>query len=193
MINNFSSILLFFIVLQSIGCNANDAPKNSNSIKAIEEKEDSTKISTVDSIVTNEKIVATCQQIECALWAKVNLSEQKMELYENGVLTNTFKVSTGDKRHKTPAMNRRFGGRMYLKYTSKKFPGGDFMGLGNMPYVVFVKGGYAIHGTTPGNFNRLGKVASHGCIRLHPDNAKIFFELIKKVGNDNTWITVANE
>jgi lipoprotein-anchoring transpeptidase ErfK/SrfK len=79
---------------------------------------------------------------------------------------------------------------MYKKYTSKKFPGGNYMGLGNMPYVIFIKGGYAIHGTTPGNFNKLGRVASHGCIRLHPNNAKVFYDLIKTVGAHNTWITV---
>lgn len=131
-----------------------------------------------------------CKQISCAVWAQVNLTQQRMYLYENGKLLDTFKVSTGDRRHKTPIMDRRFGGRLYRKYTSRKFPGGDYMGLGNMPYVVFIKGGYAIHGTTPGNFAKLGKVASHGCIRLHPDHAKIFYDLIKKAGAANTWISV---
>lgn len=81
-------------------------------------------------------------------------------------------------------------GPVFTHYTSKKFPGGDFQGLGNMPYAVFVKGGYAIHGTTPGNFARLGHPASHGCIRLHPENAKVFYELVVRVGLRNTWVTV---
>ena len=64
------------------------------------------------------------------------------------------------------------------------------MGMGNMPYVVFIRGGYAIHGTTPGNFAKLGTPASHGCIRLHPVNARIFYELVKLTGLADTWITV---
>jgi lipoprotein-anchoring transpeptidase ErfK/SrfK len=143
-----------------------------------------------DSVTIKETLKANCTQIQCAVWANVNLTEQQMYLYENGNIVGTYKVSSGDRKHKTPIMDRRFGGRMYLKYTSKKFPGGNYMGLGNMPYVVFIKGGYAIHGTTPGSFKKLGKVASHGCIRLHPDNAKIFYDLIKKYGASNTWITV---
>ncbi|QLH48282.1 MAG: L,D-transpeptidase [Bacteroidota bacterium] len=39
----------------------------------------------------------------------------------------------------------------------------------------------------------MGKKASHGCIRLHPDQAKIFFELVRKVGIENTWITVLED
>jgi len=53
---------------------------------------------------------------------------------------------------------------------------------------VFFHGGYAIHGTT--DIRRLGKPASHGCVRLHPDNAKIFFQMVKDFGMENTLITV---
>ncbi|HQX95541.1 MAG TPA: L,D-transpeptidase family protein, partial [Chitinophagaceae bacterium] len=49
---------------------------------------------------------------------------------------------------------------------------------------------YAIHGTTTGNFAKLGTRASHGCIRLHPDNAKIFNALVKTVGLNNTWVSI---
>jgi len=59
-----------------------------------------------------------------------------------------------------------------------------------MPYVVFVKGGYAIHGTTKGSIKLLGKKVSHGCIRLHPDNAKIFFDLVTARGINQTWISI---
>ena len=87
-------------------------------------------------------------------------------------------------------MDLRPSGPVFRKYTSRKFPGGNYKGLGNMPYVVFVRGGYAIHGTTSGNIPKLGKKASHGCIRLHPDNGKIFNELVRKAGLSNTWVTI---
>ena len=57
-----------------------------------------------------------------------------------------------------------------------------------MPWSVFFHGGYAIHGTT--DVWHLGHPASHGCIRLKPDNAKIFYTLVLKNGSDNTTITI---
>jgi lipoprotein-anchoring transpeptidase ErfK/SrfK len=53
---------------------------------------------------------------------------------------------------------------------------------------VFFHGGYAIPGTT--EVRRLGRPASHGCIRLHPDNAKVFYTLVLKNGRENTTITI---
>lgn len=69
-------------------------------------------------------------------------------------------------------------------------PGGDYNGLGNMPYAVFVRGGYAIHGTTKGNWPKLGTPASKGCIRLHPDNGFIFNRLVRAVGVRAAWVSV---
>ena len=131
-----------------------------------------------------------CRQKQCRLWANVIKSKQMLYLYLDGVLADSFKVSTGDTKHETPTFDTRPSGPMFKKYTSRKFPGGNYQGLGNMPYVVFIKGGFAIHGTTTGNIPRLGKKASHGCVRLHPDNGKLFFELVNAVGLSDTWITI---
>ena len=99
-------------------------------------------------------------------------------------------VSTGINGRNTPNFETHPNGRIYDRYTSKKFPGGDFNGLGNMPYAVFISGGFAIHGTGKGNWPKLGSRASHGCIRLHPDNALIFNRLVRKNGISEVWITV---
>lgn len=144
----------------------------------------------IDDSTKTIPIANPCAQIQCPLWARVNISQQRLYLYIDGVISDTFNVTTGDKKHATPSMDRHPSGPMFTKYTSKKFPGGNFMGLGNMPYVVFIRGGYAIHGTTPGNFKKLGSRGSHGCIRLHPTNAKIFFDLVKKIGLNNVWVTI---
>lgn len=130
------------------------------------------------------------RQIQCRVWARISKSKQILYLYVDGHMVDTFKVSTGDKKHETPLMDLRPSGPIFQKYTSRKFPGGNYNGLGNMPYVVFVRGGYALHGTTKGNIPKLGKKASHGCVRLHPDNAKIFNELVRKAGLANTWVTI---
>ncbi len=136
------------------------------------------------------KIVSNCRQIDCKVWAKISKSKQMLFLFVDGALVDSFKVSTGDTKHETPTFDVRPSGPIFKKYTSKKFPGGNYKGLGNMPYVVFINGGFAIHGTTTGNIPRLGKKASHGCIRLHPDHGKLFFELIKETGLSNAWITI---
>ncbi len=132
----------------------------------------------------------SCKGKDCLLYAEVVKSVQTLYLYIYGELKDSFKVSTGIKKYETPVMNTRPAGPVLTKYTSRKFPGGNYKGLGNMPYVVFIRGGYGIHGTTPGNFSKLGTRASHGCIRLHPDNARVFNELVKLFGLDHTWVVV---
>jgi hypothetical protein len=134
--------------------------------------------------------IPQCIEIECSVFIHVVKSSQTLYLYENGALIDTFSVSTGTKNHPTPDINMRPNGPTFIKYTSKKYPEGNYKGLGNMPYVIFIKGGYAIHGTTPGNFLKLGHRASHGCLRLHPDNAKKVFDLVNLYGLENTWVKV---
>lgn len=149
-------------------------------------------IRTLDSFYAGDSSTARsdCREKECGLYVFVQKSRQVLYLYIHGELKDSFPVSTGRKNYTTPDMDRHPSGPVFTRYTSRKFPGGNYKGLGNMPYAVFVKGGYAIHGTTPGNFSRLGSVASHGCIRLHPDNARVFYELVKLFGLKNTWVKV---
>jgi lipoprotein-anchoring transpeptidase ErfK/SrfK len=127
---------------------------------------------------------------EARIWLEISKASQHLYLHIDGELIDSFKVSTGLKKYETPLFDKQPSGPQFTKYSSKKYPGGNYNGLGNMPYVIFIQGGYAIHGTTVGNFKKLGYKASHGCIRLHSDNAKIVFELVKTAGIKNTWITV---
>jgi len=138
----------------------------------------------------NPDIPQPCRDTGCILHAEVRRSNQTLYLRIGGELKDSFPVSTGMKKYETPDIEQHPRGPLFVKYISKKFPGGNYMGLGNMPYAVFIRGGYAIHGTTKGNFKKLGKPASHGCIRLHPDNARIFYELVKRIGLANTWVVV---
>lgn len=131
-----------------------------------------------------------CKRNECAVWAMVDKSEQRLYLYVNGVFQSVWPVSTGVAGHGTPNFDTHPDGRIYDSYTSKKYPGGDFNGLGNMPYAVFISGGFAIHGTSQGNWAKLGTRASHGCVRIHPDNAFQFNRLVRSVGVGNVWVTI---
>jgi hypothetical protein len=131
-----------------------------------------------------------CKGRDCMLYLEVDKKRQYLFLYLLGELKDSFAVSTGKGKYETPVMDLRPHGPVVTKYSSKKFPGGNYMKLGNMPYAIFLQGGYAIHGTTPGNFAKLGTPASHGCVRIHPDNAKVLNSLVKTVGLRQTWVSV---
>lgn len=150
---------------------------------------------TVDSLGTKKvaKKGNGCSREKCDVFAKVSLKKQSLTLYVNGNYVTEIPVSSGKKGHGTPSMDRHPAGPIVKKYTSKKYPGGNYDGLGNMPYAVFISGGYAIHGTTYGNISKLGRKASHGCIRIHPENAKLFNQIVSKAGVENTWVTISNE
>lgn len=113
--------------------------------------------------------------------AKIDISEQRMKVYANGKAIHSWPVSTGRRGYRTPTGTFR-PGRMHRRYFSKKYYNSP------MPYSVFFYGGYAIHGTNA--IKRLGRPASHGCIRLHPKNAARLFSLIRKHGKSQTRIRI---
>jgi lipoprotein-anchoring transpeptidase ErfK/SrfK len=137
--------------------------------------------------------VGGCYRQSCPVWAHVSKRNQRLYVYINGKKTYEWKVSTGKSGHGTPNFDKNPDGRIYQKYSSGKYPGGDYNGLGNMPYAVFISGGFAIHGTPAGNWKFLGTPASHGCIRVHPSNAQIFNKLVRTYGISNVWISVNSD
>lgn len=101
--------------------------------------------------------------------AKVDLSSQRMHVYVNGKKRYTWRVSTGKRGWETPAGAYR-PIRTYKSYYEKKWNM-------SLPWLVLIShDGIGIHGT--GATGRLGRTASHGCIRLHPSNAKKFYSLV---------------
>lgn len=143
-------------------------------------------------------LAAFCREMECPVFIDVVQTQrpQKAYVYYNGQLvadyqgnTNGFLASTGVTGN-TPPFNQHPGGPIYTKFTSPLYPTGDWNGLGNMPYSIAIAGNFAIHGTPTSNWPKLGQPASHGCIRLHPLNAKILNGLVRQVGLTNTWIRV---
>jgi lipoprotein-anchoring transpeptidase ErfK/SrfK len=115
------------------------------------------------------------------LVAKVDLSSQTMRVYANGKMLHSWRVSTGRRGYRTPTGTYRpkFLKRMHYSRKYNNSP---------MPYSVFYHGGYAIHGT---NYTRrLGRPASHGCVRLHPANARRLYGLIRANGRGNTRIII---
>lgn len=118
---------------------------------------------------------------EAGLVAKVDLSSQTLTVINNGRVMYRWPVSTARRGYRTPTGSWS-AKRIHRMWYSRKYD------MSPMPYSVFYNGGYAIHGT--GAIGRLGRPASHGCVRLHPANAKVFYSLVKQNGMRNTRIVV---
>jgi lipoprotein-anchoring transpeptidase ErfK/SrfK len=118
-----------------------------------------------------------------SLTARIDISSQTMTVSEYGRVIHRWPVSTARRGYRTPRGTYR-PIRMHRMWHSRKYHNSP------MPYSVFFHGGYAIHGTY--ETRNLGRPASHGCVRLHPRDAAIFFAMVKDVGPGNTRIVVAN-
>jgi hypothetical protein len=68
---------------------------------------------------------------------------------------------------------------------SKKFPLGK--GGARMPYCMFYRGGYAIHGS----YEVPGHHASHGCVRIFVEDAAWLYREFVTVGETQVWIDQA--
>lgn len=113
--------------------------------------------------------------------AKVSISQQRMQVLIDGRSTFVWKVSTARRGYVTPKGSYK-PTRMHEMWYSKKYDNAP------MPHSVFFNGGYAVHATN--QVSRLGRPASHGCVRLHPDNAADFYELVQAYGPKNTSIQI---
>ncbi len=113
--------------------------------------------------------------------ATVDLSSQRMSVKVDGVKKYSWIVSTGKAGWRTPVGSYQ-PLTTYRQYYSQQF-------RMSLPYTVLISDkGYAIHGTSA--IGRLGGPASHGCIRLHPNNAAIFYKLVTSYGLWNTRVDV---
>lgn len=105
--------------------------------------------------------------------AVVDKSSQSMSVYQGGRRLYSWRVSTGRKGYGTPTGTWSVK-RMHKEYYSRKYDGAP------MPYAMFYNGGFAVHATYA--TKRLGRPASHGCVRLAPGNAAKLFALVRRHG-----------
>jgi lipoprotein-anchoring transpeptidase ErfK/SrfK len=117
------------------------------------------------------------------LQVNVDVGGQVMEVYVDGELQHRWPVSTGRDGFDTPGGNYK-PQRLEKEWYSRKYDNAP------MPNAVFFNGGYAIHGTN--DTKRLGRQASHGCIRLAPDHAAELYDLIEDHGARRTRIIIDN-
>jgi lipoprotein-anchoring transpeptidase ErfK/SrfK len=119
---------------------------------------------------------------EPRLLITINKVSQKMTVSLDGDTVYRWPVSTGARGYDTPSGNfRPF--RMEKEHYSKEWDDAP------MPHsIFFTPRGHAVHGSF--HVKSLGRRASHGCVRLHPDNAAKLFALVKKTGMSNTRVVV---
>jgi L,D-transpeptidase catalytic domain len=118
-----------------------------------------------------------------AVLVNIDISSQAMSVRVNGWSYGYWRVSTARSGYYTPRGSYSVK-RTAKIYYSKKYDNAP------MPYSVFFHGGYAIHGT--GNIRNLGRPASHGCVRLHPNNAAALYALVQHYGARRTRITLTD-
>lgn len=116
-----------------------------------------------------------------SITARISISSQTMTVTQNGFVMYKWKVSTARNGYVTPT------GSWKAKWASRNHRSRKYDNA-PMPYAIFFNGGYAVHATF--DLKRLGRPASHGCIRLHPSNAATFFSLAQKYGLSNTKVVV---
>lgn len=123
---------------------------------------------------------------------------QTYEAYLDGQLLHRFIISTGKGEVVTIPPNERYpNGHSYLAETYEGFfkihsrsryhKSGKWGGA-DMPFANFFHGGIAFHETD--HLDELGRRASGGCVRMHPRDARIMWDLVSQVGVEDTMVVV---
>lgn len=113
-----------------------------------------------------------------AIWERrieISLSEQWLSAYEGDLLVFRAPVATGRDGFNTPVGDYA----IYSKYDMQTMTGcmgGECWNVPNIPWVQYVVGGVALHGTYWHNNHGTGVRPSHGCINLRIEDAQWLYE-----------------
>ncbi len=115
----------------------------------------------------------------------IDKSTQEMTVFVDGLERYSWKVSTGRGQYDTPTGTFTPTSMNEIWY-SKQWDNSP------MPHAIFfMTDGHAIHGTH--EVKNLGKPASHGCVRLAPENAATLYAMVEKTGMENTQVVLSGE
>jgi hypothetical protein len=130
-------------------------------------------------------VAAAGTPARAAVLITVDKSTQRMTVEVDGELRWTWPVSTGQLAYDTPS-GRYTAFRMEADHFSKEWDDAP------MPHsIFFTQKGHAIHGYL--NTSHIGSPASHGCVRLAPDNAAKLYALVEKQGMTNTKVVLTGD
>ena len=115
----------------------------------------------------------------------IDKSTQQMTVFVDGVQKYDWPVSTGKRGYSTPSGTFAALSMNEIWY-SKEWENAP------MPHAIFfIKDGHAIHGSY--EVKHLGQPASHGCVRIDPQNATLLYDLVKESGLENTQVVLSGE
>ncbi len=129
--------------------------------------------------------VASASPAAAAIIVNIDKSTQSMTVTVDGAPRYIWPVSTGKPGYDTP--NGVFRpNRMDADHLSQEWDNAP------MPNTIFFDlHGHAIHGFL--DTRRIGSAASHGCVRLAPENAAILFSLVGSQGMKDTTVVVSGQ
>src|SRR5215469_10040014 len=113
---------------------------------------------------------ATSSAANAGVVVRVSKSRQMMYVYVDGVLERAWPVSTARGGYSTPSGT-------YRPTAFDRFHRSSKYHNSPMPYSIFFQAAYSIHGSY--DVGHLGRPASHGCIRLDPENASELYGLVR--------------
>ena len=117
-----------------------------------------------------------------AVLINIDKTNQKMTVFLDGVEKYDWPVSTGKAGYSTPSGTYTATSMNEMWY-SKQWDNAA------MPHsIFFMKDGHAIHGSS--EVKNLGSPASHGCVRISPENAATLYALVAKHGLQNTQVAL---
>jgi hypothetical protein len=115
----------------------------------------------------------------------IDKSTQQMTVAVDGVTRWQWPVSTGRSGYDTPSGSFQ-AFRMEAEHYSKEWDDAP------MPHsIFFTKVGHAIHGYL--DTRNIGSPASHGCVRLRPENAAKLYALVEQQGVLNTKVVLRGD
>jgi hypothetical protein len=113
---------------------------------------------------------------------EIDKSAQRMVVSQDGAMLYTWPVSTGARGYDTP-------GGAYTPFRMEKEHYSREWDDAPMPHSIFFTArGHAIHGTE--HIRNIGRPASHGCVRLEPENARVLFGLVRQEGMANVKVVL---
>ena len=133
-------------------------------------------------LLASMSISASAAASGMKLLVVISKVSQHMTVTVDGQRQYEWLVSTGGAGYDTPS-GTFHPFRLEKDHFSKEWDDAP------MPYSMFFTGeGHAIHGSY--HIARLGTRASHGCIRLAPQNAAALYALVEKAGFKNTTFQI---
>ena len=120
-------------------------------------------------------------------WIDIDLSEQRMEVYEGQTFVRSFIISSG--RRGTPTVTGIF--RIWGKTPVQDMSGGSrangtYYYVSRVPWVQYFFEGYALHGAYW--HDKFGQPMSHGCINMKVDEAEWLFQWASPVMEGKGWL-----